>query len=149
VPTGSCGALSELPERAARVLEQARRAVLATVDRGGDAHAVPVCFAVRGTDLVTPVDFKPKSGKPLARLRNIEATRSATLLFDSWSEDWERLAWVMVRGAARLDSPGSADAALAERYAQYAERPPGGPVIVVTPGRIVWWTAAGSPRTRV
>jgi hypothetical protein len=46
----------------------------------------------------------------------------------------------MVRGSARLDAPGSADAELAARYEQYRDTPPQGPVIVVRPERISWWT---------
>jgi PPOX class probable F420-dependent enzyme len=114
--------------------------VLATVDGVGRAHAVPVCFAVRTGELVTAVDHKPKSGSKLARISNIERSGRATFLMDRWSEDWRRLGWVMVRGSARLDPPGSADAELAARYEQYRDTPPRGPVIVVRPERISWWT---------
>ena len=142
VTTGSGRSLAELPPRAADVLNEARRAVLATVGASGTSHAVPVCFALRGSEIVTPIDHKPKSGRPLARVRNVERTGSATLLVDRWSEDWDRLAWIMVHASARLDLPGSADVALAGRYAQYRDTPPPGPVIALVPRRVVWWTAS-------
>jgi PPOX class probable F420-dependent enzyme len=142
VTTGSCDSLTELPPDAVAVLNEARRAVLATVSASGTPHAVPVCYALRGSGIVTAVDHKPKSGRPLARLRNVERTGSATLLVDRWSEDWDGLAWVMVHASARLDPPHTADDALARRYAQYRETPPSGPVIALVPRRVVWWTAS-------
>jgi PPOX class probable F420-dependent enzyme len=138
--SGACSELSALPKSANDIVTSARRAVLATVDAQGRPHAVPVCFALRSGELVTAIDHKPKSGRRLARVANIEANPNASLVFDRWSEDWRRLGWVMVRGTARIDAPGSADAELAARYEQYRASPPRGEVISVRPERILWWT---------
>jgi PPOX class probable F420-dependent enzyme len=137
---GVCASLAELPERARAIVSDARRGVLVTVGASGAPNAVPVCFAVRSGEIVTAVDDKPKSGRPLARLASVETTPGATVLLDRWDEDWTKLGWVMVKGTARLDAPGSASAELAARYVQYRDRPPGGPVIAVRPHRVVWWT---------
>jgi PPOX class probable F420-dependent enzyme len=138
--SGSCGSLDELPEHAHRIVLEARRAVLATVDRRARPHAVPVGYALRGSELVTAIDGKPKSGTKLARVSNIESNSAVTLLVDRWDEDWSRLGWVMVRGTARLEAPGTADRELLARYPQYGDEPPSGRVIVIRPQRILWWT---------
>jgi PPOX class probable F420-dependent enzyme len=139
--SGACADLSALPEKVGSIVAEARRAVLATTDAEGRAHAVPVCFAVRSDEIVSALDHKPKSGRKLARLRHIEATGRATVLVDRWSEDWERLGWVMARGSARIDAPGTADGPLAARYQQYRAQPPRGPVIALRPEHVLWWAA--------
>jgi PPOX class probable F420-dependent enzyme len=121
------------------LLVGARRGVLATLDRVGAPHCVPVCFARRGAEIVTAVDQKPKRGGELSRIANIRRRPDATLLVDRWDEDWSRLAWVMVRATARLDLPGSAERQLLERYPQYRTDPPRGDVIALEPQRVFWW----------
>lgn len=140
MPSGTCASLDELPEPGRRVVAETRRAVLVTVLPDGSPHAVPVVFARRGEDLVHAVDAKPKSGKQLQRLRNIEADPRAMMLFDRYDEDWSKCAWVMVHGDARIEPPGSADDLLASRYEQYRAQPGGGEVIALTPRRITWWS---------
>ena len=89
--SGSCERLSELPDAALGLIEESRRAILATVDLKTRPHAVPVCFAVRGNEIVSAIDDKPKGRRRLARVVNLEANPSATILFDRWAEDWTRL----------------------------------------------------------
>ena len=57
------------------MLREARVARLATADAGGQPHVVPVCFAVDGRTIYTPLDEKLKRVAPrrLRRVRNIEA----------------------------------------------------------------------------
>lgn len=141
MPGGSCRRLSELPEPARALVEEARRAVLGTVDERARPHLVPVCFAIRGGEIVTAVDEKPKTTKELVRVRNIEAHGRATLLVDRWDEDWRRLGWAMIRAAARIEAPGSADDELRARYEQYRAAPPSGVVIALRPEAISWWTS--------
>jgi PPOX class probable F420-dependent enzyme len=138
--SGSCAALSELPDTPAQLLTEARRGVLATVDATGTPHAVPVCFALKNDEVVSAIDAKPKTTARLARVRNIEANPNAALLLDRWDEDWTRVGWVMVRGTARLERPGYGQDELLARYPQYASDPPGGDVIVLAPTRVLWWT---------
>lgn len=129
-----------------RRLAGARVARLATVRPDGSPHLVPVVYAIDGQRLVSAIDGKPKSGRPLARLANIGLEPRVCLLVDAYSEDWARLWWVRVDGLARILSTGAAiDRArvlLAAKYPQYAAVPPPGPVIAVAVERVVGWTAS-------
>jgi PPOX class probable F420-dependent enzyme len=105
----------------------------------GAIATVPVCFAIAGGRVLIAVDDKPKRTKKLARVRNIHRDPRTTLLFDRWDEDWTRLGWVMVKGVATLQEEGDASP-LIQRYPQYRDDPPAGPLIVVEPQRIRWWS---------
>lgn len=128
-------------------LETARVGRLATVDEEGRPHAVPVCFAVAGGAVVTPVDEKPKdaSATDLRRVRNVRADPRVTLVVDHYTEDWAELGWVQVRGTASVVEPdGSghrrAVTALRDAYDQYADHALGNrPVIRIEPGHVVSW----------
>ena len=121
---------------------QARIGRLATVTPAGRPHVVPVCFALHDGVVYTAVDAKPKARTALARLANVRATGRASVLVDHYEEDWSRLWWVRVEGAAEvLESTGAIDA-LAAKYAQYRRTRPAGPVIAITPERWVSWVAS-------
>ena len=60
----------------------ARVAHLATADRRGRPHAVPICFALDGDTLYFAVDSKPKRSPHLKRLDNIAANPAVSVLFD-------------------------------------------------------------------
>lgn len=125
---------------------QARVARLATVSSGGRPHVVPITFALLGDTLVTAVDHKPKRTQALRRLANLAANSAAAVLVDHYSDDWTQLWWARADGHGRVHAPGEApDAidALAERYAQYRERPPEGPVIVIEVQRWSAWAYSG------
>lgn len=115
------------PERA--FLERARAATLATIGPDGLPRLVPICFVVADDDtILTPIDEKPKRDPDpyaTARVRDIAARPEVALLVDRWSEDWNRLAWLRLRGRAALLRPGDdghaeAVAALRAKYEQYA-----------------------------
>ncbi len=101
-----------------------RVARMATADAHGRPFAVPVCFVYLNGRLYTPVDEKPKSGRRLRRLRNIEANPQVAIVFDRYEDDWERLAWVLIRGTASLvtdeGEKAQAAAALRRKYEQYS-----------------------------
>jgi len=124
----------------------ARVGRLATVTALGRPHIVPVCFVLHDGRVYTAVDEKPKATSALARLENVRATRRASLLVDHYDEDWSALWWVRADGAGRVLEPGEpaardAVALLCDRYAQYAERPPAGPVLAVGVTRWSGWSA--------
>lgn len=127
----------------------ARAARLATVDPDGRPHLVPVCFVLLGDVVYHAVDEKPKRHRRLRRLENIQATGRACLLIDEYDEDWSKLWWVRLDGHGRLvDDPAeeaAARTALAAKYPQYVERPPGGPVVAVAVTRWSAWSAAEGP----
>ncbi|HEY7175177.1 MAG TPA: TIGR03668 family PPOX class F420-dependent oxidoreductase [Micromonosporaceae bacterium] len=126
----------------------ARVARLATADADGRPHLVPIVFAVIGGELVTVVDAKPKArpdGRRLRRLSNIRANPAVSVLVDHYSDDWRRLWWARADGDARIvDDLAAAGAeldALAERYPQYRDEPPPGPLIAIAVRRWSGWAA--------
>jgi PPOX class probable F420-dependent enzyme len=120
------------------------------VSADGRPHLVPVCFVLlgglRGTVYIA-VDHKPKRSTRLRRIANIEATGRACLLVDHYSEDWSQLWWVRLDGGGRVvEDPaevGRAIAALAGKYAQYAERRPAGPVLALDITAESSWSPGG------
>ena len=55
----------------AAFLDAGRIAYLATADRRGEPHVVPVCFIRLGEQIYITIDQKPKRLTELKRLRNI------------------------------------------------------------------------------
>ena len=100
-----------------------------------------------GDVVYTAVDQKPKSGRPLRRLRNVGENPLVTMLADHYSEDWETLWWVRADGRAAILTDQRQMAAplrlLADRYWQYRQAPPTGPVVAVTVERWTGWTGVG------
>ncbi len=131
------------PEEAQRRFLSARVARFATVTAAGHPHIVPVTFAAAGQDtLVTAIDHKPKRTTALARLDNLAANPAVSLLVDFYDDDWSQLWWARADGRATVLAPGTGDAELAPlvaRYPQYANRPPQGPVILITVARWSGW----------
>jgi PPOX class probable F420-dependent enzyme len=126
-------------------LDASRVAHLATADRNGAPHLVPVCFCLRDLSLYITVDEKPKRADvPLKRLRNIRDNPAVAVSVDRWHEDWTRLGWIMLRGTAGILTEGDehdrAQDTLRERYPQYRtmELAPL-PVIAVRIARVLSW----------
>jgi PPOX class probable F420-dependent enzyme len=133
-----------LSEDERRFLAAARVARLATADRDGRPHVVPVCFALDGASLYITIDEKPKRGARLKRLRNIEENPEVALVADRYDEDWTRLGWVMLRGHAEILLGGTehdrAQALLRARYPQLrAMAIDGLPVIAIRIARALSW----------
>jgi PPOX class probable F420-dependent enzyme len=130
-------------------MADARVARLATIDRHGRPHLVPICFVLAGDVLYSAVDDKPKRSPRLQRLANIRANPRVAVLADHYEEDWSRLWWVRVRGEGRLLEEGAererALALLAEKYPQYRARPPTGPVVAVTVREWRDWSSNEAP----
>ncbi|MGH9203286.1 MAG: TIGR03668 family PPOX class F420-dependent oxidoreductase [Vicinamibacterales bacterium] len=125
-------------------IERQRVAHLATADTTGRPHVVPVCFALLDGRIYIAIDEKPKRSLRLKRLRNIEGNPQVALIFDRYDEDWSRLGWVMVHGAAAIvDGRGEHERAVAElheKYAQYRSMAlEGRPMISVTVERVSSW----------
>ncbi|WP_020495160.1 TIGR03668 family PPOX class F420-dependent oxidoreductase [Sciscionella marina] len=126
---------------------EARTASLATVRADGRPHLVPVVFACSAEFVYTPVDGKPKSGKPLLRLANIAHEPRVGLLADGYAEDWSLLWWVRVDGEATAHSgdavTAEAHTLLRAKYPQYGEVDLGSSVIAVRVTRVASWSANG------
>ena len=134
------------PEWVTEALATEPVARLATTSADGVVRLVPFCFAVVGDRLVSAVDHKPKRTTRLGRLDDIAATGTATVLLDHYEDDWDRLWWVRIRGAAAVhgdDEPvvTAARQALRDKYEQYRQHPPAGPVYSVRLDDCSWWRA--------
>jgi hypothetical protein len=107
----------------------AEHGILFTQGAQQSIDAVPVCFTVVATSIVTPIDrVKPKSTTELGRLKNLDRDGAATLLCEHWDlHDWSQLWWVRVHlvrrrgddvGDALSDEAGRS---LRQKYAQYRD----------------------------
>ena len=147
----------------------ARRIVLCTIADDGTPRPVPVCFALLDSAgdaalLYCPLDEKPKrvaDPHQLARVRDIVARPSVTLLADVWDEDWDRLAWLRLYGTATILEPQvrgeptrnadwiereAAVSALRLRYPQYRSHDLlSRPMIRVSITRVVSWGRPPDP----
>jgi PPOX class probable F420-dependent enzyme len=127
-----------------RLIAEARVAHLATVGAGGSPHVVPIVFVLERDTLYFAVDAKPKRTTDLQRLRNIASNPAVSVLFDHYEEDWSKLWWVRVDGSAQVlgDVPEAHRAIdlLVERYEQYRNARPGGPVVAISIERMSGWS---------
>lgn len=130
--------------------ERQRIGHLATADRAGAPHVVPVCFAIVRDNFYFVIDDKPKRNRRrLRRLRNIAENPRVSLMLDEYDEDWTRLAFLLLQGRAELvtdrDEYGRGLERLRCRYPQYVRmelRFEEHPMIRVTPERHHFWRAA-------
>ena len=129
-----------------RLIRSARAAHLATSDKSGQPHVIPICFVYDGKCFYSPIDEKPKRTVPskLKRLKNIRDNPNIALVIDRYDEDWRKLAYVLVFGKARILQSGEkhrrAVQLLRKKYPQYRsmaihERP----IIAITAKRVVSW----------
>jgi PPOX class probable F420-dependent enzyme len=135
-----------LTDRERAFLLDQRVGRLATADRSGAPHVVPVCFAISADTLYITIDEKPKrtAGGGLKRLRNIIENPMVAFVADRYDDDWSRLGWVMLRGRAEILEQGNqhaaAQALLRTRYPQYAAMPLAHhPVIALNIERVTSW----------
>ena len=139
------------PEQRA-FLDSQRIGHLATADAAGAPHVIPVCYAVRGEVAYITIDAKPKEADfiRMKRLRNIAANPQVALVVDHYDEDWSRLGWVLLRGAAEILADGAehdaAQALLRDRYPQYrAMALEALPVIAIRVTRATGWGRLAPP----
>ncbi len=128
-------------------LHHHRVARFATADAHGQPHVIPVCYASSPEAIYIALDAKPKRVDPqrLKRVRNILANPQVSLVVDRYSDDWNDLAYLLIRGTASLLPPGDIEHApaikmLRERYPQYHTMPiDDQPVISIRPHVVVTW----------
>jgi PPOX class probable F420-dependent enzyme len=127
-------------------IRAARVAHLATADAAGQPLVVPICFAFDGKLFFSPIDEKPKRTAPnrLKRLRNIAANPKVSLVIDRYDEDWLRLAYVLVKGTAKILQRGKRHQRgvqlLRRKYPQYRRMAiDRRPMIVITPKEFRSW----------
>ena len=119
---------------------------LATADRAGRPHVIPICFAFDGKEIYSPIDEKPKKISPLLlkRIKNIRANPSVSVVVDRYDDDWKKLTYVLITGKARVLTRGQkhkrAVLLLRRKYFQYRqmaihERP----IILIRPTYVTSW----------
>jgi PPOX class probable F420-dependent enzyme len=110
---------------------------------------VPVCYARDGASFYIALDTKPKRVAPerLRRVRNILENPQVALVIDRYSDDWSQLAYLLLRGPAKLLPPGDVEHAraislLRGRYPQYQAMPiEQQPAIAIRVESVVAWGA--------
>jgi PPOX class probable F420-dependent enzyme len=129
-------------------IRTARVAHLATADRIGQPHVIPICFVFDGKNFYSSVDEKPKRVLPqkLKRIRNVLENPQVSLVIDHYDEDWRKLGYILVFGRAKIVSRGKkylqAIRLLRKKYPQYHtmaidERP----MIVIKSEKVMGWGA--------
>ena len=139
---------SRLTPLASRLIRSARTAHLATANKSGQPHVIPICFIFDGANFYSPIDEKPKrvTASKLKRLRNIRENPQVALVIDRYDENWAKLAYVLVTGRARLLASGSkhrkAVHQLRRKYSQYRKMSINRlPMILIRPTRMTTWGA--------
>jgi PPOX class probable F420-dependent enzyme len=130
------------------LLETARVARLGLLDEEEAPRVLPVTFAVAEGRIWSAIDQKPKRAAEPARLRFLRRDARAALTVDRYSDDWDQLAWVQALGRVEIldvTAGGAGLGALREKYEQYREEAPPGPLLALQPVRYLWWRAADGP----
>ena len=115
---------------------------LSTVRPDGGPHVVPIVFALVDDTVYSAVDAKPKRSPRLQRLTNVRADPRCAVLVDHYSDDWRQLWWVRADGCGEVVDASPAHPgiqALVQRFPQYRDAPPSGPLLVVTVERWSGW----------
>ena len=125
-----------------------RVARLSTVDISGKPHVVPIVYVFDGDVIYTPIDgkAKKKGRKEIQRVKNIKNNSSVSVVIDDYSEEWDKLAWVQIRGDAGLIEKGDeyekGVGLLRKKYSQYRDdRISISMLIVIKPVKIISWQA--------
>jgi PPOX class probable F420-dependent enzyme len=137
-----------IPPAVEEFIERARVARLATIDSEFKPHLVPVVSVFNGNHFFIPVDEKRKTAKPekLKRIRNIQDNPNVTLLIDEYSEDWTKLAFVMIQGKASVATKEEGNIQVRQaykklmiKYLQYQKVGLGERCIIITPKKVASW----------
>ena len=102
-----------------------RVARFATADVQGVPHVIPITYAYNQGAIYSALDLKPKRVESLRlkRVRNILENPNVSLVIDDYSEEWSKLAYVLIRGTAALLEDGEerdlAESLLRDKYPQY------------------------------
>jgi PPOX class probable F420-dependent enzyme len=138
-----------IPPAVEEIIDRARVARLATIDSEFKPHLVPVVFVFDGNNFFIPIDEKRKMAKPekLKRIRNIQDNPNVALLIDEYSEDWTKLAFVMIQGNASVASKGEENIQVRQayknlmtKYIQYQKVGLGEMCIIITPKKVASWS---------
>ena len=112
------------PDQLAYVNAQ-RVARLATADADGVPHVVPICHAASASSIYIS-NGAEETGREPKRVRNIARNARVSLVVDHYSEDWDRIGYVLVSGSAEVLRGGTEYATgarlLQDKYPQFRDR---------------------------
>ena len=104
--------------------------------------------------IYSSIDEKTKKCPPhsLRRVANIMENPNICFIIDEYAEDWRKLRYVLVIGAASVIQQGKrfreGIVLLRKKYGQYnSMKLEGRPMILIKPLRIIAWKALGVSRT--
>ena len=139
----------QIDEKTRAFIRDHRVAHLATATSDARPAVVPICYVFDGQNIYSPLDEKPKSidVRSLGRVRNIEANPQISIVIDDYSEDWSKLAYVLISGVAQVLEPGDEDGEharavllLREKYSQYSSMAIHAcPMLRISPSGIKVW----------
>ena len=134
----------QLTNKERAFVRAARIAHLATADALGQPLVIPICFAFDGKEFFSPIDEKPKRTTRLKRVRNIVENPKVSLIIDRYDEDWHRLAYLLIRGTAKILLRGQRHRKgvylLRRKYPQYRSMAINDrPMIVIIPKQLTSW----------
>lgn len=129
-----------LKGRVASFVSKQKVARLATVDKSGNPHNVPICPALYKGKVYFATEGNSK------KAANLKETGKAALIFDEYYENWARLKGVMIIGSTRIIDSGKEfeiiKKVLYRKFKQYPKQAPieeGSIIVEIVPERIVKW----------
>ncbi len=95
---------------------------VATVDKNGTPHNVPVCHVMEGNHIYFA------TGRQSKKIRNLTENGKVALACDEYSEVWSYLRGILIQGEARVVSKGAEFRKLRrllyQKYLQYEREAP-------------------------
>ena len=130
-----------LNKRVSRLIARERVCRVATTGVDGNPHVVPVCHVLVGDKIYFG------SGDDARKVENLRENPRIALTIDLYSDEWSRLAGVMIQGIAALIQRGprfkQVRARLYEKYPQYPEdaaiSTSDSVIVEVTPTHVFSW----------
>ena len=130
-----------LNKKVSRLIARERVCRVATTGVDGNPHVVPVCHVLVGDKIYFG------SGDDARKVENLRENPRIALTIDLYSDEWSRLAGVMVQGTAALIQRGprfkQVRARLYEKYPQYPEdaaiSTSDSVIVEVTPTHVFSW----------
>jgi nitroimidazol reductase NimA-like FMN-containing flavoprotein (pyridoxamine 5'-phosphate oxidase superfamily) len=105
----------KLNKAEADFVESMRVVRVATVDEDGTPHNVPVCPLVKNGRIYFATEKKAK------KVRNIQRNPNVALTFHEYTDAWDYLRGVMIRGKARIVNTAEFRRVRKQIYAKYPQ----------------------------
>lgn len=127
------------------IIKKTRVARLSTVDETSQPYSIPVVFIYYKNSFFIPLDEKSKSTKisELRRVKNIEHNPQVCLLIDEYTDNWNDLFYILIKGTAELFDDKytlkHVHKLLVSKYPQYMKIGLGDSCIRINPTKVTIW----------